>query len=316
MRVMRSRASGEITPARSVTYPWGAGIGGSTARAESADSATSAASKPPRRPALRIERVERVDDPLHLSQVFAELEALGAWHEAGDALAMVEQPRHEREGAEHALAGDERVAVARPGIGSQQPEQVAQEDEVALERFQHEPLEGAGGPAGPQVERAQAKELAARLLLALPAQRLPVDGEVREHVGPGEQAMLAPDVVELHGEDVAGPVEERPLDDQRDGEVPSLPPHDDGSERLQDVAGDLPHDDGEVHVGVWIEVVLARRAAVDGEADDLPAQRRLDFLAVRLELPVEPLVRLGHGVAGLIAARPPSSNRGCAARSP
>src|SRR5262249_12610652 len=285
MRGMRSRAAGEITPARSVTYPWGAGIGGSTAWATSADRATSAASKPPRRPALRIERVERVDDPLHLSQVFAELEALAAWHEAGDALAMVEQPRHEREGAEHALAGDEGLSVAPPGIGSLQSQQVAQEDEDALERFQHEPLEGAGGPSGPQVEGTQAKELAARLLLALPAQRVPVDGEVREHVGPGEQAMLAPDVVELHGQDAASPIQKRPLDDQRNGEVSSLPPHHDGSERFQNLAGDLPDDDGEVHVRVRIDVVVAGRAAIDGEADNLPAQRRLDLLAVGLELP-------------------------------
>ena len=47
--------------------------------------------------------------------------------------------------------------------------------------------------------------------------------------------MLAPDVVELHGEGVARPVEEVALDEQRGGEAPLLPAHHDGCERLQDV---------------------------------------------------------------------------------
>src|SRR5262249_43888318 len=105
------------------------------------------------------------------------------------------------------------------------------------------------------------------------------------------------------------PIEERPLDDERDGEVAPLPPHHDRRQGFQDLAGDVLHDDRHVHVRVRVEIVVTGRAPVHGKADDLGAQRRLDLLAVRLELPLQPLVRFGHEFFGLIATRWGRSNR-------
>ena len=82
---------------------------------------------------------------------------------------MIEQAAHQRQGPDHLLALREHVAIAGARIVPLEPHQVAEEDEDALQRLEHQPLEGARRARRRQVERAQAQQLAARLLLALPA---------------------------------------------------------------------------------------------------------------------------------------------------
>src|SRR5262249_22410816 len=253
--VIRWRASGGMTPARSVTYPCGCGTGGSAACAASA---ISTVSRTPRaRFALRIERVERVDDSLNLPEILADLEAQAALDEARHAFSIVEQAAHQWQGAQHLLPHREYLAVGGARIVSLQPQQVAEEDQHALERLEHQPLERARGAGGGQVESAQSQELAAGLLLALATEGAGIDGHGRQHVRTGQDAMLAPDVVELHGEGVARPLEERALDEERRGEAALLPSHDDGGKRLEHVDRDRGDHHRDVDVGVWLEVVAA-----------------------------------------------------------
>src|SRR5262245_60307840 len=124
---------------------------------------------------------------------------------------------------------------------------MAQHDEKALERVEHERVDGCAVGRDLQEEGAEAQQLAPRLVLALASNRGRLDANVREEVRSREHPMAAMDVVELHRERVGGTIERVAVEE--DGEGKARPPAlDDRGERLEDVEPDPTDDDDRVHI--------------------------------------------------------------------
>src|SRR5579875_3083731 len=322
--VTRARVAGESTWAVSVTKPSGCGSGTAGAACETAASARSATS------ALRM--VERGDDALHLPEVAAELGAQDGRPQALAARAMREQPAHDWQRPHDGLALGEHARVAVHGLVAREAQEVAEQHEEALERTQHERLERLRSSARVEEERPQPQELAARLVLALAAQRRGIGDEPGEGIGAGEHAVAAVDVVELHGEDIACPLEPVAVDDERHGEPAAPPAGDDGGERLEDLQRDRANDDRRVEVGAPGHPVPADGAPVEDEAHEPLAEGGGDLARVGDEGRLGPAVEhappdsgrarggqaclTGHAALGS-AARDAARRRGmdCAARA-
>ena len=128
-------------------------------------------------------------------------------------------------------------------IGEYPPDSIALQEEVYAKL-----LEGRRPPGRIEEQRAEPEQFPAGLVLALAFQRRALHDEGRERVGTREHAVLAADVVQLHGEGVARRFEIFAIDDERQGEALAAPPGDDGDERLEHVRRDPRHDHGDVHV--------------------------------------------------------------------
>ena len=87
-------------------------------------------------------------------------------------------------------------------------------------------------------------------MLALATERRPIDGEAREEVASGERTMAASRVVDLHGEGVAGALEEVVVDHERKREAAAAPGWQALGQRVEDARRDRADDEHCVHGGI------------------------------------------------------------------
>src|SRR5262249_32272132 len=120
---------------------------------------------------------------------------------------------------------------------------MTQHDQEGLERAGHERLDRVRRAGKLEEERAETEELRARLGLALPPERRGFDPQGDERIAAREHAVLTADVVELHRESVARPVEILPVQENGQGEAPLPTARDDRREALEDVERDARDDD-------------------------------------------------------------------------
>src|SRR5438046_2358120 len=138
---------------------------------------------------------------------------------------------------------------------------MAQHHDEALRRLDHELLEGRRLAAGLQEEHAQAQQLAARLVLALAAQRRRVERQVGEQVRSREQPVLAPDVVQLHGEGVARAAQVLVVHHDGQREAALAPAGDERCQALEDRERHARHDQRRVDVRATRDPPVAGGAA-------------------------------------------------------
>src|SRR5215813_10895352 len=191
-RVIFCFVAGSITLARSVTKPSGRG----TCGVDTCAAAVPASSATAKRWAASLCTVSRDggDHALDLVDVGA-----GQVPQSSTALRRcVGAPRqhlaHHRQRPDRRLGGGERGVVSDRRPLAVQAQQVADDDEEALQRIGHHACERGSVAGVREVEGAQAQQLAERFLGALAPQRRLVGRDARERVSAGDDAVLALDV--------------------------------------------------------------------------------------------------------------------------